>query len=339
MKGHELDAEFYRGKRILVTGGTGSIGSEIVRQLLAAEPEVVRIFSRDETRQYFFAEEMGRPPNARFLIGDVRDRYRLRRALDNIEVVFHAAAMKHVPACEYNPFEAVQTNVLGTQNVIQASIEKGVKRLIVISTDKAVNPVNTMGATKLLAERITRACHQSSANIVVACVRFGNVMGSRGSVVPLMTRQIRRASKVTLTDRRMTRFMMSIEDAVRLVLAAGQRAQGGQTFILKMPVVKIEDMVNSIVKHVAAGLGIDAAGVGVEVIGIRPGEKLHEELLMAEEIPLTEDLGDMFVIHPDSAGPEIRNRCKPIDRRLYDSSCAEPLSAEEADRLVERFLE
>jgi len=334
-----LDAEFYREKKILVTGGTGSIGSEIVRQLLAVEPEVVRIFSRDETRQCFFAEELGRPPNVRFLIGDVRDRYRLRRALENIDVVFHAAAMKHVPACEYNPFEAVQTNVLGTQHVIQASVEMGVKRLIAISTDKAVNPVNTMGATKLLAERITRAVHRSAANIVVACVRFGNVMGSRGSVVPLMTAQIRRTRKVTLTDPRMTRFMMTIADAVRLVLVAGRLATSGQTFILKMPVVKIEDMVKSIIRRVAGTLGIDPAEVDMEIIGVRPGEKLHEELLMAEEIPLTEDLGDMFVIHPDSVGCKIRDRCRPIPRELYDSSCAAPLSPAEVDRLVERSME
>ena len=152
-----MNRDFFRGKRILVTGGTGSIGSEIVRQLLTSEPEVVRIFSRDETRQYCLAEELQYPPNVRFLIGDVRDRVRLERALENVDITFHAAALKHVPSCEYNPFEAVQTNVLGTQNVIQACLDCHVSRLIVISTDKAVNPVNTMGATKLLAERIAEA--------------------------------------------------------------------------------------------------------------------------------------------------------------------------------------
>jgi len=334
-----LNAEFYRGKRILVTGGTGSIGSEIVRQLLAVDPEVVRILSRDETRQCFFADELGRPSNVRFLIGDVRDRFRLMRAFENIEIVFHAAAMKHVPACEYDPFEAVKTNVLGTQNVLNAAIDKGVKRVIAISTDKAVNPVNTMGATKLLAERITRAAYRFTRNIDVACVRFGNVMGSRGSIVPLMVKQIQRSKKVTLTDSRMTRFMMSIGDAVKLVLEAGRRARAGQTYILKMPAVNIGELVKGIIRRMADKLEIDPADVEMEIIGMRPGEKLHEELLMEEELPLTEDLGDMFVIHPESACDEIKGLGAEIPPELYDSGKAVPLNPEEVDALVDRCLE
>jgi UDP-N-acetylglucosamine 4,6-dehydratase/5-epimerase len=230
--------DFYHGRRILVTGGTGSIGSHIVRQLIAQEPRALRILSRDETKQLYLQEELARSgdlASVRFLIGDVRDPIRLRRAMEGIDVVFHAAAMKHVPACEYNPFEAVQTNVLGTQNVITAAREASVGRVVAVSTDKACSPENTMGATKLLAERLIAAAHGFSAGQVLCGVRFGNVIGSRGSLVPIVRQQLREGRPVTLTDSRMTRFMMTMEDAARLVLTAGARAHGGEIFILKMP--------------------------------------------------------------------------------------------------------
>jgi FlaA1/EpsC-like NDP-sugar epimerase len=244
--------DFYRGRKVLVTGGTGSIGSQIVRQLFRSSPRVLRVLSRDETKQLELAEDLGREgplDNVRFLIGDVRDPVRLRRAMEGIEIVFHAAAMKHVPACEYNPFEAIQTNVLGTQNVITAARDAGAARVVAVSTDKATLPENTMGATKLLAERLVSAAHLSSPGQVLCAVRFGNVLGSRGSLVPLVQRQLREGRPVTITHPQMTRFMMTIEDAVSLVLLAGARARGGEVFILKMPALRVLDLIEVLVEE------------------------------------------------------------------------------------------
>ena len=297
--------EFYQGRRILVTGGTGSIGSQIVRQLLDHGPRVLRVLSRDETKQLYLQEELGRGrslENVRFLIGDVRDPVRLRRAMEGIEIVFHAAAMKHVPACEYNPFEAVQTNVLGAQNVITAARDAGVGRVIAISTDKAASPENTMGATKLLAERLLSAAHLSSPGQVLCGVRFGNVLGSRGSLVPVVLRQLREGQPVTLTHPGMTRFMMTIGDAVRLVLHAGARARGGEIFILKMPALRVRDLIEVLIEERALRDGRDPREFPIRQIGIRPGEKLHEVLLTEEEAARTREEDGLFVLEPASAG-------------------------------------
>ena len=218
--------DYLKGKKVLVTGGTGSIGSEIVRQVLAQSPEVVRIFSRDETKQYYLESILGRRPDLRYLVGDVREKDRLRRALKDIDVVFHTAALKQVPSCEYNPFEAVKTNVFGTQNVIEAALESGVSRVIAVSTDKAINPTSTMGATKLLSERLVATANSWTSDTTFACVRFGNVLNSRGSLVPLAKSQIERGGPVTLTDEGMTRFMMPISEAVKLTLEAGATRRG-----------------------------------------------------------------------------------------------------------------
>lgn len=291
-------SKFFKNKAVLVTGGTGSIGSEIVRQVLKYKPKVVRIFSRDESKQFFLQQELQKFKNLRYLIGDIRDRSRLHRAMEGIDYVFHAAALKHVPACEYNPFESVQTNVIGTQNVIEAALDANVKRVIAISTDKAINPSNTMGATKLLAEKIMTSANRWITDTKLACVRFGNVLGSRGSLIPLVEHQVLNGNPVTLTHKQMTRFMMSVEDAVNLVLESAMITEGGDKFILKMKAMKVEDMIDVLIDHFTNKHKKDPKKIKKKVIGIRPGEKLDEELITEQEIGQTEELPHMFKILP-----------------------------------------
>lgn len=293
-----LDLGVLRDRSVLITGGTGTIGSEVLRQLLSLQPRVVRIYSRDETKQAHLRHELPRGAPVRFLIGDVRDRERLQCALEGVDVVFHAAALKHVPACEYNPSEAVQTNVVGTQNLIHACREAGVERLIAISTDKAVRPINTMGATKLLAENLVRSSQEWNRNIVMSVVRFGNVLGSRGSLLPLLARQIEERREVELTSEMMTRFMMTIGDAVALVLQAAVQARGGELFILKMPALRVADLVQVFITEYCLRRGLDPHTVNVRQVGIRPGEKLHEDLVSPEECSRLEDRGALYCVRP-----------------------------------------
>ena len=243
----------FENKKILVTGGTGCIGSEIVKRLLTYEPAVVRIFSNDEDNTYRMIQELGRVRTTRFLIGDVRDKERLIMAMKDIDIVYHAAALKHVPLCEYNPFEAIKTNVLGTQNVIEAALINGVKKVINISTDKAVNPTNTMGATKLLSEKliIDANFYKGNRNTTFSSVRFGNVLFSRGSVIPVFEKQIEQKKSITITDPNMTRFIMSISHTIDLVFKATLLAKGGEIFILKMPVAKLGDLADVVIEHYA----------------------------------------------------------------------------------------
>lgn len=296
------DLETLRGRRILVTGGTGSIGSQIVEQLLEGGAAVVRVLSRDETRQVELQEHLARRGalgRTRFLIGDVRDADRLRRAMESIDVVFHAAAMKHVPACEYNPFEAVQTNVVGTQNVIASARDAGVRRVVVISTDKATSPQNTMGATKLLAERLVSSSQQFSSGQVLCVVRFGNVLGSRGSIAPRILDQLEQDGAASLTHPEMTRFMMTIRDAVSLVLEAGRRARGGETFILRMPALRVRDLVEVLVAEYAAAARCPASDFPIRPIGVRAGERMHERLVTEEESLRTRAVGErLLVVEP-----------------------------------------
>ncbi len=249
--------KIFRDKKILVTGGTGCIGSEIVRSILKYKPRVVRIFSNDEDNTFRMMHEIDdngpkmihEIADRRFLIGDIRDKERVLLAMEDIDIVYHAAALKHVPLCEYNPFEAIKTNVLGTKNVIEAALASGVNRVINISTDKAVNPVNTMGATKLLAEKLIIDANEGKGAkpTTFSSVRFGNVSFSRGSVIPLFEEQIRQKKPITITNPEMTRFMMSISGAVELVFKATLLAKGGEIFILKMPVIRLGDLVDVII--------------------------------------------------------------------------------------------
>lgn len=292
----------FEGKVILVTGGCGSIGSEIVRQLLQRNPSRVRVLDNDESGHWRLSQEL-QTPILRNLVGDIRDRDRVRRAMEGVDIVFHAAALKHVPLCEYNPFEAVQTNVVGTQNVIDAAITHGVKKIIGVSTDKAVNPINTMGATKLLSERLIVNAPVGFSNIQVACVRFGNVLGSVGSVIPMFRQQIAKGGPVTITTADMTRFFMTIPQAVGLVLKAAADMVGHEVFVLKMDVARIQDIAEVMIEDLAPQFGFQAADIKVEYIGKRAGEKTHEYLFTEDEAPYITVTEDMFVIRDSPFDP------------------------------------
>ena len=278
------------GKTLLLTGGTGSFGKAFVGRMLGTEADLtIRVLSRDELKQSEMQRRFGDDPRLRFFIGDVRDLGRLRRAMHDADVVVHAAAMKQVPSCEYNPSEAVMTNVIGSQNVVDAAIDSGVERVIALSTDKAVNPVNLYGATKLCEEKIVVQgnAYASHSNTILSCVRYGNVVGSRGSVVPLFQEQAA-TGRLTVTDVRMTRFWITLDQAVDLVLTALDRMVGGEVFIPKIPSMRVVDLAEAL-----------APGLPVDVIGIRPGEKLHEALLTVDEARHAIDVDDMFVVVPE----------------------------------------
>ena len=276
-------------KVVLVTGGTGSFGKKFIRIMLNEyHPAKIIVFSRDELKQHEMRAAGYDDPSLRYFIGDIRDKERCIRAFDGVDVVIHAAALKQVPACEYNPMEAIKTNILGSSNVIDAAIDVGVKRVVALSTDKAVNPVNLYGATKLSAEKlfVQSNAYAGGREVRFACVRYGNVVGSRGSVVPVFLKQ-RESGKVTVTDDRMTRFWISLEQGVRFVIRAAENMHGGEVFVPKIPSMKVVDLAKAI-----------APKAEVNIIGIRPGEKLHEVLISEDEARQTVELEDMYVVQP-----------------------------------------
>jgi len=276
-------------KVVLVTGGTGSFGKKFIRVMLDEyHPSKIIVFSRDELKQHEMRVAGYDHPNLRYFLGDIRDKERCMRAFEGVDVVIHAAALKQVPACEYNPMEAIKTNILGSSNVIDASINVGVGRVVALSTDKAVNPVNLYGATKLAAEKlfVQSNAYAGGRSVRFACVRYGNVVGSRGSVVPVFLKQ-RESGKVTVTDDRMTRFWISLEQGVRFVISAAENMYGGEVFVPKIPSMKVVDLAQAI-----------APEAEVKIIGIRPGEKLHEVLISEDEARQTVEMDDMFVVQP-----------------------------------------
>ena len=299
--------DFYKGKKVLVTGGSGSIGQKIVKELLKYDVDVVRVLDNNETALFDLENDLN-SSKIRTFVGDIRDYKRLERAFKDIDIIFHAAAYKHVPLCEYNPMDAVKTNVGGTQNIIDAAIACDVKKVILISTDKAVNPVNVMGATKLLAERlmISSNAYSGADGTKFSCVRFGNVLNSRGSVIPVFKKQIKNGGPVTITDEGMTRFIMHIHEAAKLILTAGSLSEGSEIFILKMPSVRVPDLAEAMIEYYAPRYGFDVEDIDVKIIGKRIGEKLREELMTPDEILYAEDNGELFIIrkeinenHPD----------------------------------------
>ena len=314
--------DFYKNKKVLVTGGSGSIGQKIVKELLKYDVDVVRVLDNNETALFDLEQDLN-SSKIRTFVGDIRDYQRLVRAFKDIDIIFHAAAYKHVPLCEYNPMDAVKTNVMGTQNIIDAAITCDVDKVILISTDKAVNPVNVMGATKLLAERLMISSNVYSGldGTKFSCVRFGNVLNSRGSVIPVFKKQISNGGPITITDKRMTRFIMHIHEAAKLILTAGSISDGGEIFILKMPSVSVPALAEAMIEYYAPKYGFDVEDIEVEIIGKRVGEKLHEDLMTPEEVLCAEDNGDLFIIrnkinenHPDF---------------VYNSSEIEQLSKDE----------
>ncbi len=288
--GRDLESEKINWKKqsILLTGGTGSFGRHFCKVMLEKyQPRVIRVYSRDEQKHNEMRQKFG-DERLRYFLGDVRDVDRLRRAMEGVDLVVHAAALKQVPVCEYNPFEAVKTNILGAQNVIDSAIDVGVKKVISLSTDKSVNPVNLYGATKLCAEKIFTQgnAYSGGRKPRFGSVRYGNVLGSRGSVVPLFIKQLKQ-KRITITDERMTRFWITLDRAVELVVKAFEHLQGGEVFVPKIPSMKVMDLAKII-----------APKCKIEVIGIRPGEKIHEMLITEEDGRNAVEYNDMYIVLP-----------------------------------------
>ena len=326
MKSERMD---WRGRSVLVTGGTGSFGSRFVERMVSTyHPRRLVVFSRDELKQSQLAARV-QDPSLRFFIGDVRDRDRLQRAMHGVDIVIHAAALKQVPACEYNPFEAVKTNVLGANNVIEAAIDQGVERVVALSTDKAVNPVNVYGATKLCAEKmfVQGNSYAGGLKTRMAVVRYGNVVGSRGSVIPLFLDQ-RDGGELTITDERMTRFWLTLDEGVDFVVRAVERMQGGEIFVPKIPSMRVIDLARAI-----------APDASLKVVGVRPGEKLHEVLLSADESRHSVDVDGMYVVQPVYAGWSYTTPAgaKPlaVDFSFTSDTNTAWCSAEELKRMVQ----
>ena len=317
------------GKVILITGGTGSFGQKFTEIILQEhDPQAVRIFSRGELLQDQMKHKFGDNPKLSFLIGDVREKDRLYRAMNGVNVVVHAAALKQVPACEYNPIEAIRTNIDGAVNVIDACIDNGVAKVLAISTDKAVHPANLYGATKLVMERlfiqanVYAAIRQSS----FSSVRYGNVIGSRGSVIPLFCKQ-RDLGKITITDDQMTRFWITLEQGVRFVIGCIDKMKGGEVFVPKIPSMKIVDLAKTI-----------APRAETEIIGIRPGEKLHEILLTEDEARHTSEFADSFVIEPESLVKREQSEGEnylPEGFRYTSDNNSHWLSEDELNKMIE----
>jgi UDP-N-acetylglucosamine 4,6-dehydratase len=315
---------------ILVTGATGSFGREFTEIMLRDyQPKKLIVFSRDEQKQHEMRLAGFDHPTLRYFIGDVRDQDRLRRAMNNVDIVVHAAALKQVPSCEYNPFEAVKTNILGASNIIDVAIDSGVDRVVALSTDKAVNPINLYGATKLVAEKlfVQGNAYSGAGGTRFSCVRYGNVVGSRGSVIRVFQQQ-RAKGRITITDERMTRFWLTLEQGVRFVMRCMEMLRGGEVFVPKIPSMRIVDLADVV-----------APGCEKETIGIRPGEKLHEVLVSRDESRFTLEFDDMYLIQP--VHPWWRVHEYPNARPMKDGAKFSSetnswwLSREELGRIIE----
>ena len=301
-----------KNKRILITGGTGSFGNAFVKTILDLEPNIERlvIFSRDELKQWQMSDNFSsdKYPGLRFFLGDIRDQSRIKRAFEGIDIVIHAAALKQVPAAEYNPFEFIKTNVIGANNIIQAALDSKVSQVIALSTDKAAAPINLYGATKLCSDKLFIAANNviGKRNLKFSIVRYGNVLGSRGSVIPHFLNQIKN-KKLTITDERMTRFNILLSEGVNLVLWAIENSNGGEIIVPKIPSYKITDVAQAI-----------SPNHKYKIIGIRPGEKIHEEMITASDSKLTIDIGNYFLIMNDE-----RSMHKFLERNISASKVEE----------------
>jgi FlaA1/EpsC-like NDP-sugar epimerase len=322
-----------RDKVVLLTGGAGTIGVALLQRLLQYEPKAIRIFSRDESKQYFLRDRCAHVRNLRFFVGDVRDRERLTRAMEYCDIVFHLAALKHVESCEYNPFEAIKTNIMGTQNVIDVALDHAIERVIFSSTDKAVNPANAMGASKLMAEKLMSAAnyYKGRRRTVFCSVRFGNVLGSSGSVVPTFLHRLGQGQPIEVTHPDMTRFMIPMSQAIDLLLAALHLCTGGEILIRKMPVVRVIDLARTLLQR----HGLPADDAHLRVVGLRAGEKMYEELITTEESARTFDLGDYYLIRPQIGAPAGKTRGKPVAVQTYTSDGVAPLEIPALQALLE----
>ncbi len=328
------------GKTILITGGTGSFGNRILKRLKEHNPKEIRIYSRDEKKQYDMKLAYSDFSNLRFFVGDVRDKHRLDEAMHGVDIVYHAAALKQVPSCEECPEEAIKTNILGAKNLIDAAIKNNVKKVVAVGTDKAVQPVNVMGMTKALQEKLMISANYSpkNQNTLFACVRYGNVMNSRGSVIPFFRNLIKNNKKLTVTHEDMTRFLLTLDDAIDLVFFATEHMEGGEIFVKKAPSIKIVDLARLlyIEKH-----GNDK-NFTYEVIGIYPGEKIHEILISEEEGRRCIDKGEYFIIEKDKtrnlsqSKDYLRAEQPKISKVIEYSSKSEITGIEEIKELLKK---
>ncbi|MEM3101627.1 MAG: SDR family NAD(P)-dependent oxidoreductase [Candidatus Nitrosotenuis sp.] len=331
--------DFYKDKRVLITGSAGTIGREIARQMLLLQPKEIRLMDNNESGIFFLMEEF-KGKNVNCFLGDIRDRDKIEKLTKDIHIIIHAAAFKHVILSEYNPFDVVQTNIIGVENIIMAATKNKVNYLLFTSSDKAVNPTNVMGASKLMGEKLVTAANslRSDTNTIFSSTRFGNVIGSRGSVVPLFMKQIRDGGPVTITDKRMTRFIMTPEEAARLVLKSIILSRGGEVFVTKMPVVRIIDLAEVMIELLAPRFGHNPTDIEITEIGIKPGEKMYEELISDEETRRSIELRDMFVITPAfksiyrSIKYEYPEAILYKIQKSYNSNNEKPLTKEELKR-------
>jgi FlaA1/EpsC-like NDP-sugar epimerase len=338
--------EFYRGKTVLVTGAAGTVGTEIVRQLVQLEPAEIRLLDNNESALFLQGNEYRRTGRVIPYLGDVRDENKLLDVTRGVDFLFHLAAFKHVGFAEYNPFEAVQTNILGVKNVAQAAQFNRVSRVIFTSSDKAANPTNVMGTSKLMGERIITAANilNNNGHQVFSSVRFGNVLGSRGSVVPIFAKQILSGEAVTVTDARMTRFVMTVQEAAKLVLEAALIACGGEVLVTKMLTMRIIDLAQAMICLLTAKTGMDPGSTPIRYVGATPGEKLYEELMTQEEVSRTRELPTLFAILPAlrSYYQKIEYTYEKMlpdvdDRRPYISHLEIPMTIEEIKVYLEYY--
>ena len=326
-----LSREF-KGKNILITGGTGSIGMGLVKQLAKYNPKEIRIFSNDENSIFEAKENLGANHVYKLMVGDVRDKDRLNLAIRNVDIVFHTAAMKHITICEDNPFDAVKTNVVGTSNILEASIIEEVEKFVFISTDKATNPTSTLGGSKLLAERLTldAGTYAGKGKTKFAIVRFGNVLGSRGSVFQIFQNQIKMKKPLTVTDKRMTRFIMSISEAASMILKVTKILKDGEIYILKMPSIRIEDLAKGML-HVYGSRFPDYRNTSSLKITKPRGERFHELLITNEEMPFCHDIGDMYKIS------KTENK-KRLLRKEFSSETASRISQSKLHKTINELI-
>ena len=321
-------------QNILITGGTGSIGMGLTRQLIKHKPKEIRILSNDENSIAETIENLGKNPICKFMVGDVRDKDRLNLAIRDVDIVYHAAAMKHIDICEYNPFDAVKTNVVGTSNILEASIIEGVKKFLFISTDKATNPTSTLGGSKLLAERLTldASTYIGKAKTKFAIVRFGNVIGSRGSVFQIFQKQIKMKKPLTVTDKRMTRFIMSISEASSMILNVTKIMKDGEIYILKMPSIKIEELAKGMLHVYGSRFPAYQNSSAVKISKSRERERFHEFLITKEEQPFCHGIGPMYKIS------KIENK-KQLSLNEFSSETAPRISQSKLYKTINELID
>ena len=328
-----LEREF-KQKIILITGGTGSIGLGIAKQLAKYSPKEIRLFSNDENSIVEAKETIGKNSAYKFMVGDVREKDRLNLAIRDVDIVYHAAAMKHIDICEENPFDAVKTNVVGTSNILESAIIEGVKKFVFISTDKATNPTSTLGGSKLLAERLTldASSYVKNNKTIFSIVRFGNVIGSRGSVFQIFQNQIKNKKPLTVTDKRMTRFIMSISSAASMILKVTNISNSGEIYILKMPSIKIEDLAKGMVSVYGKRFPEYGDRLKIKISKTRERERFSELLISNDELSFCHDIGDMYKVS------KIENK-KPLSIKEFDSGTATKIVQKKLHKTINELID